>query len=224
MSKIFVDQVDPKTGTSLTLGTSGDTVNIPSGVTLANAGTVTGLPASAISSGTIATARLGSGTASSSTFLRGDQTYATAGEANTPYFKAYTSGSTQQGNSGAYTDPVLFATEMFDSDSAFASSIFTVPAGKGGKYFFHAQIEFYQNMYDCYLLLVKNSTNVSVARNKRQTDSSLWNLRTVTVSTILDMAAGDTMKAKVYAETSDSQYNIFASETSNYFEGFRIAT
>ena len=79
MSKIFVDQVDPKTATTLTLGTSGDTVSIPSGVTLANAGTVTGLPASAISSGTIATARLGSGTASSSTFLRGDQTYAAAG-------------------------------------------------------------------------------------------------------------------------------------------------
>jgi len=39
----------------------------------------TGIAASAISSGTIATARLGSGTASSSTFLRGDQTYAEAG-------------------------------------------------------------------------------------------------------------------------------------------------
>ena len=146
------------------------------------------------------------------------------GQLNTPYFKAYTSGSTQQVNSGAYLDPIVFATEMFDSDNAFASNIFTVPSGKAGKYFFHAQIEFYQNMYDCYLLLVKNSTNVSVARNKRQTDSSLWSQRTVTVSTILDMAAGDTMKAKVYAETSDSQYNIFASETSNYFEGFRIAT
>ena len=42
MSKIFVDQVDPKTATTLTLGTSGDTVNIPSGVTIANAGTATG--------------------------------------------------------------------------------------------------------------------------------------------------------------------------------------
>ena len=42
MSKIFVDQVDPKTATTLTLGTSGDTVSIPSGVTIANAGTATG--------------------------------------------------------------------------------------------------------------------------------------------------------------------------------------
>ena len=34
MSKLFVDQVDPKTATTLTLGTSSDTISIPSGVTL----------------------------------------------------------------------------------------------------------------------------------------------------------------------------------------------
>ena len=34
MSKIFVDQVDPKTSTTLTLGTTGDTVDIPTGVGL----------------------------------------------------------------------------------------------------------------------------------------------------------------------------------------------
>ena len=33
-SKVYTDQVDPKTSTTLTLGTSGDTVSIPSGVTL----------------------------------------------------------------------------------------------------------------------------------------------------------------------------------------------
>ena len=42
MSKLYVDQVDPKTATTLTLGTSGDTISIPSGVTIANAGTATG--------------------------------------------------------------------------------------------------------------------------------------------------------------------------------------
>ena len=42
MSKLEVDQVDPQSGTTLTLGTSGDTITIPSGVTLANNGTATG--------------------------------------------------------------------------------------------------------------------------------------------------------------------------------------
>ena len=40
---------------------------------------ITNLNASAITSGTVPTARLGSGTANSTTFLRGDQTWATAG-------------------------------------------------------------------------------------------------------------------------------------------------
>ena len=39
MSKLYVDQVDPKTATTLTLGTSGDTVSLPSGVTFGVAGT-----------------------------------------------------------------------------------------------------------------------------------------------------------------------------------------
>ena len=50
MSKIEVDQIDPQSGTSLTIGTSGDTVTLPSGVTLSiasgatltNSGTATG--------------------------------------------------------------------------------------------------------------------------------------------------------------------------------------
>ena len=43
MSKLETNQVDPATGTTLTLGTSGDTISIPSGVTIANSGTATGL-------------------------------------------------------------------------------------------------------------------------------------------------------------------------------------
>ena len=46
MSKLETNQVDPATGTTLTLGTSGDTVDIPSGVTFDVTGaTVTGLSA-----------------------------------------------------------------------------------------------------------------------------------------------------------------------------------
>ena len=45
MSTLETNQVDPATGTTLTLGTSGDTITIPSGVTIANSGTATGFGA-----------------------------------------------------------------------------------------------------------------------------------------------------------------------------------
>jgi len=65
MSKIEVDQVDPQSGTTLTLGTSGDTISIPAGVTLANSGTATGFASiawqSTIVTGTTLSAVAGNG-------------------------------------------------------------------------------------------------------------------------------------------------------------------
>ena len=76
MSLINVNAMEPSTGTDITLGASGATITVPSGATFTQSGTMN---ASAITAGTVATARLGSGTANSTTFLRGDQTYAAAG-------------------------------------------------------------------------------------------------------------------------------------------------
>ena len=42
MSKIEVDAIEPQSGTTLTIGASGDTVTIPSGATLSNLGTASG--------------------------------------------------------------------------------------------------------------------------------------------------------------------------------------
>jgi hypothetical protein len=44
MSQLEVDKIIPQSGTSLTLGDSGDTFTIPSGVTLTNNGTANGFP------------------------------------------------------------------------------------------------------------------------------------------------------------------------------------
>ena len=109
-SIVYTDKLDPKTGTGLELGTSGDTVSLPSGATLdisastltppatmpaSSAANLTNIPGANIT-GTIAavsganltsltatnlgsgpgpTARLGTGPATSSTVLYGDQTY-----------------------------------------------------------------------------------------------------------------------------------------------------
>jgi len=72
MSKVNVNAIEPSTGTDITLGASGDTITVPSGATFTQSGTMN---ASAITAGTVATARLGTGTASSTTVLYGDQTY-----------------------------------------------------------------------------------------------------------------------------------------------------
>ena len=89
-SILKVDKLDPQSGTALEIGTSGDTITVPSGATLdissatltppatlpASSGVnLTALNATNLGSGTVPTARLGTGTASSSTVLYGDQTY-----------------------------------------------------------------------------------------------------------------------------------------------------
>ena len=80
MSEIKVDSIGPRVDSgTLTIGAAGDTVNIAGTAGTGFPTPTTGIAASAITTGTMATARLGSGTASSSTFLRGDQTYAAAG-------------------------------------------------------------------------------------------------------------------------------------------------
>ena len=53
MSKIEVDQIDPQSGTTLTLGTSGDTVVVPSGVQLAPGGGLTLTGALVVDGGTV---------------------------------------------------------------------------------------------------------------------------------------------------------------------------
>jgi hypothetical protein len=86
------------------------------------------LPASApnvsIATGTLPIANGGTGAA----------TFAAAGLSNTPSFFA-NQASTQSISNGSQTK-VTLGTEIWDTDSAFASDKFTVPAGGAGKYAF----------------------------------------------------------------------------------------
>ena len=101
-------------------------------------GDVTGSTALTIANDAVDIAMLSAtGTADATTFLRGDNAWATAGGDNTPSFYAYLSAS-QSISTGTWTKCNLNA-EEWDTDSAFDSSTnyrFTVPSGKAGKYNF----------------------------------------------------------------------------------------
>jgi hypothetical protein len=115
MSKLEVDKIDPQSGTDLELGTSGDTITIPTGVTLDASNATTTLPATVVtttgsqtltnksidasqltgtitpSDNTVSLAKLtATGTKDATTFLRGDNTFDTppgAGITNAQQFR-----------------------------------------------------------------------------------------------------------------------------------------
>lgn len=114
MSKVQVDTIDTRSGTStmqigstntstINIGVSGDTVNIPSGVTIANAGTATGFGS------------------------------------NTPNFYAYCNDGSAAFNNSTDTTVVLNA-ELFDSDSKFDTSTYRFTPGVAGTYFLYGQV------------------------------------------------------------------------------------
>jgi len=225
MSKIFVDQVDPKTGTSLTLGTSGDTVNIPSGVTLANAGTVTGLPASAISSGTIATARLGSGTASSSTFLRGDQTYAAAGESNNPSFFAYMSA--HQAVADNVNTKVAFNTALFATSGTYDTTNYRWTPGVAGNYQLNVQVvgdsQATANLYANTLYVFKNGSGLGIRPGEVNNNyvDNYPRQHAISLNICVQSDADDYFE--VWAATNDTSSTPQFFSYGSYFGGFLIS-
>jgi hypothetical protein len=76
------------------------------------------------------------GTDATKTITIGDLTngdVASGAFTNTPAFFVKLSGNQSIGNNS--NTKVTFDSEVFDTDSAFASNKFTVPTGKGGKYY-----------------------------------------------------------------------------------------
>ena len=110
-------------------------------------GDVTGATALTIATDAVDIAMLSAtGTADATTFLRGDNAWAApAGGDNTPSFQARnTSNQTSLTSSTFYK--IEYDTEDWDTDSAYDNSTnyrFTVPAGEGGKYYFHANCDIY---------------------------------------------------------------------------------
>ena len=201
MSKVQVDTIDTRSGTStmqigstntstINIGVSGDTVNIPSGVTIANAGTATGF-----------------------------------GESNTPSFYAYSSGN-QVINSESYT-LASCETELWDTDSAYDTSTytFTVPSGKGGKYHFYfgGELEALATSSKYYrALLYKNGSAMSSPdiANVIHFGGSSGDVNAQNASIVLLLSAGDTVQFRVYQNRGQNK-NLYAGF---YFAGFRISS
>ena len=181
MSKLEANQVDPATGTTLTLGTSGDTVAIPSGVTIANSGTATGF-----------------------------------GGTNTPAFRA--KSATGQSISNTTHTQVVFGTEVFDTASAFASNVFTVPSGQGGKYFLYAQVGKGGWGANRFLIKIRKGGSTTIGLGEISNATNYYPV--ATTSTIAELSAGDTIDVTIYHDNGSTQTINDGDPT--MFMGFKI--
>jgi hypothetical protein len=118
------------------------------------------------------------------------------GGTNTPAF--YVTPSADQTNiSDNVLTQINFGQENFDTDNAFASNTFTVPSGKGGKYFFNVTLFIETNggqaLNSCEVYFYVNGAQ-NIYTNTQQNPHTFAGL----VHTgVLDLSAGDTVK--VYA-------------------------
>ena len=219
MSKLNVNAIEPSTGTDITLGASGDTITVPSGATFTQSGTMN---ASAITAGTLAVARGGTGAA----------TLAAAGLANTPAFFAYRADSTQSATLDTATK-VQFNGEIFDTDNTFDSSTnYRFTPAVAGKYHLFSHVratsDTQQKGINAQMGIYKNG---SVFIQSKPFDFytagyagivSSWGC---TIDCILDSDADDYFEVYVTYNTSSGNLTFLNSGTTDirtWFQGYKL--
>ena len=141
---------------------------------------------------------------------------------NGPMFLAKLSSDWSHTSSGSFLT-VPCATEAFDTASAYNTSTytFTVPSGKGGKYFFHWSAEVSDNPDDGEAVTGRLNKNGSAMDYSWQTNRANASNQTTTVSHsfITEVAAGDAIKYE-QLQSSGSGANYGGPYT--FFGGYRL--
>ena len=198
MSKVQVDTIDTRSGTStmqigstntstINIGVSGDTVNIPSGVTIANAGTATGF-----------------------------------GQDNVPAFHAYRPDSYLAIANDTYTT-VSVSNELFDVGSAFNTSNYRFTPQVAGKYFLYANVVWDGNINSQAGILIQKNQGFNSTDMRRNFNYATASSGVHISGMFTANGSSDYFEYRLY-QNSGSSVNIMNQGNENYFGGFLVTT
>jgi len=219
MGTLFVDKLDPQSGTSLEIGSSGDTVSVNTGATTNLAGNVTlGANGKTI-------------TVPSGCTITNNGTQTGFGGTNDVMFSTYMSSNVTLAHE--VVTKLQFNTEIYDVGSCFDTSNyrFTVPSGKGGKYLIGYAMN-YESSANTTLLIgwtkpYKNGSAISYGENgtdfyQNNTNNPTRNVQTAR-SFIVDLSAGDYIE--LYGQIGHSSgFNVPANKYYSNFWGYKLIT
>tara|TARA_R100000655_G_scaffold36702_1_gene71142 strand:+ start:1737 stop:2246 length:510 start_codon:yes stop_codon:yes gene_type:complete len=144
-----------------------------------------------------------------------------AGEANTPAWFANKTDTTSVATTT--TTKATFNVEIIDTDSAFASSTFTVPSGAAGKYFVFGSSQFGTHADQKYTVSFIY-INGAIQAKSVIVDAGGADI-TSPVSAMFDLSAGDTVELYV-RHNYGSNINLKgeSGEKTTFFGGYKITS
>ena len=145
---------------------------------------------------------------------------------NYPAFDVFLNAD-QEGLTDSATNLVKFDAKNYDTDNAFdttdGQNKFTVPSGKAGKYFFYCGVLANPNAenqtQDAIAYIFKNGSSYRYVRARYNT-SHRARYAPLTISTAIDLVAGDYIQVYFYGDDTNSAHKLENIHT--FFGGYRI--
>ena len=192
-------------------------------------GDVTGATALTIAADAVDIAMLSAtGTADATTFLRGDNAWASAGGNNDPVFQVYLSAD--QAISGATFTKIQFNTTDIDTATGWDGSTnyrYTVGSSDAGKYLIYLVARLRTSSAS-----LLNDAQFRIKKNGSYTlGTSIWSFNSNPIReaqpgvvAILDLAATDYIEGFVYSEIASGTVAVegAAGASASYFGGFKL--
>ena len=143
------------------------------------------------------------------------------GNATSPIVSAYAPNQSAEGMTDAtWTKNTWLTTEVVDTDNAYSSSRFTVPAGRGGLYYISTGANLYgndNNIRNAWVAIYKNGSRVVGSYNIVMAGNQDLRHFQANQTAVLNLAAGDYIEQYMYLDVDSGA--LYFSSDSNGIQG-----